>query len=124
VALCPALAVLFAALVMCLGYAAHGADAPATGPMTTMSATAVQANTSATHHAKTIAHPAGCPAGDVCCDPVAHGVRAVRAATDQPLHAVLPRTLSLPRADAPARFPGLPPVRGAADLYVLQVQRI
>jgi hypothetical protein len=123
VALCPALAVLFAALVMCLGYVAHGADAPAAAPMTTMSATAVQANTSATQHARTIAHPADCPAGDVCCDPVTHGVRAVRAATDQPLQAVLPRTLSVSRADAPARFPALPPARGAPDLHVLQVQR-
>ncbi|WP_406464816.1 hypothetical protein OH768_53030 [Streptomyces sp. NBC_01622] len=124
VALCPALAVLFAALVMCLGSMAHGADAPAAVPMTAMSATAVQANTSATPHAKTIVHPADCPAGDVCCDPVAHGVRAVRTAPAEPLPAILPRMQSLSGPDIPASFPGLPPARGAPDLHVLQVQRI
>jgi len=124
VALCPALAVLFAALVMCLGSLAHGTDDPAAAPMTTMSATAVPADTSATHHTKTIAHPADCPAGDVCCDPVAHGARAVRTAPTEPLPAILPRVQSLPGPDTPAGLPGLPPARGAPDLHVLQVQRI
>ncbi len=124
VALCPALAVLVAALVMCLGSMAHGADAPAAVPMTAMSATAVRADTSATHHAQTIGHPAGCPAGDVCCAPVTHGVRAVRTTPAGPVSVNLPRMRSLPGPDAPADFPGLPPARGAPDLHVLQVQRI
>jgi hypothetical protein len=124
VALCPALAVLFAALVMCLGSMTHSAESPAAAPMTTMSATAAQTHTSATHHATTIAHPADCPAGDMCCDPVAQGVRAVRIAPAQPLSAILPRVQGLPRPDTPARSPGLPPTRSAPNLHVLQVQRI
>jgi hypothetical protein len=123
VALCPALSVLFAALLMCLGYTAHGTDAPAAALVTTMSATAAKTHTSATHHVATIAHPADCPAGDVCCDPVAHGVRAVRTAPAEPLPAIPPRLQSLVGPDTPARIPGLPPSQGAPDLHVLQVLR-
>ncbi|MBK3563602.1 hypothetical protein [Streptomyces sp. MBT62] len=124
VALCPALAVLFAALVMCLGALAHATEAPAAAPMTTMSVTAVPADASGTHHARTFADPGGCPAGDVCCDPVAHGVRAVRTAPAEPLPAILPAVRSSLGPGTPARCPALPPARGAPDLHVLQVQRI
>jgi hypothetical protein len=122
-ALCPALALLFAALVMCLGYVAHGTSDQVAAPMTTMSATTAPTTPSATHHVKAIAHPADCPAGDVCCDPVAHGVRAVFAAPTQPLPAILPRIPSLPRPDTPSCSLRPPPTRGAPDLHVLQVQR-
>ncbi|QQM47428.1 hypothetical protein [Streptomyces liliifuscus] len=122
-ALCPALAVLLAALVMCLGYAAHNASDQAAAPMATMSATAAQTTPSATHHVKVIAHQADCPAGDVCCDPVAHGVRAVLAAPTQPPPAILPPMPSPPRSDTPSCSTDLPPTRGAPDLHVLQVQR-
>nr|WP_258404854.1 hypothetical protein [Streptomyces sp. F12] len=122
-ALCPALAVLLAALVMCLGYTAHNASDQAAAPMTTMSATAAQTTPSATHHVKAIAHQADCPAGDVCCNPVAHGVRAVLAAPTQPPPTILPRTPSPPRPDTPLCSTESPPTRGAPDLHVLQVQR-
>ncbi|MFI6407459.1 hypothetical protein [Streptomyces sp. NPDC050548] len=122
-ALCPALAVLFAALVMCLGALAHGTDAPAAASMTTMSGMTVPADTWGNHHGKTFSDPGDCPAGDVCCDPVAHGVRAVRHAPAEPLSAPLPALQGSPGPGTPARCPALPPARGAPDLHVLQVQR-
>ncbi|MBC9723917.1 hypothetical protein [Streptomyces sp. TRM68367] len=124
-ALCPALAVLLAALVICLGFLAHGQrDAPVTASTTTMSATAVPTGTPAEHHASTAAHPSDCLPGDVCCSPAADGVRAVPAAPAQPLPAVLPRLPDLPRQlNTPSRFADPAPTCRAPDLHVLQVQR-
>ncbi|MER5906160.1 hypothetical protein ABT150_39805 [Streptomyces mirabilis] len=121
-ALCPALAVLLAALVMCLGYMAHGISDPAAAPATAMSATVAQAHTSTEQH-HVAAHPVDCPAGDVCCDPVAHGVRAVLATPAQPLPTVLPRTPDLPRPGTSSRCAEPPPTGRSPDLHVLQVQR-
>ncbi|GHG01713.1 hypothetical protein GCM10018777_10470 [Streptomyces albogriseolus] len=122
-ALCPALAVLLAALVICLGAVAHGQSTPATASMTTMSATAAPTDTPAEHHATTAAHPSDCLPGDVCCRP-ADGVRAVLATPSQPLPAVLPRMPDLPRQpDTPALSTGPASACLAPDLHVLQVQR-
>ncbi|MFG3364130.1 hypothetical protein ACIPWY_06730 [Streptomyces sp. NPDC090032] len=126
-ALCPALGMLLAALVMCLGPAAHGADG---SPPAVASATAV---TSTQHHMQSSTHPDGvetvarrsdCPAGDTCCDPVSRGVRAVLSAPAQPHSAVLPRIPAAAMPDPPPPGPaGLPPAVTATDLHVLQVQR-
>lgn len=124
-ALCPALAVLLAALVICLGFLAHGqSDAPAIASTTTMSATAIPTGTPVEHHATTAAHPSGCLPDDVCCSPAADGVRAVPAAPAQPLPAVLPRMPDIPKQlDTPSRFADPAPTCRAPDLHVLQVQR-
>ncbi|MFD3473752.1 hypothetical protein [Streptomyces sp. NPDC058695] len=139
-ALCPALSVLFgvlfAALVMCLGPAAHG-----TGGMTDSSLPAVTSVASFTsltpgvaaqhhvrsahpHTAETVARRSACPDGDRCCDPVSRGVRAVLSAPAQPHPAVLPRMPAAAMAEAPPpSASGLPPSGTASDLHVLQVQR-
>ncbi|MFF1688288.1 MULTISPECIES: hypothetical protein [unclassified Streptomyces] len=129
-ALCPALGVLLAALVMCLGPAAHGTDgATDSSPPAVASATAV---TSTQHHVQsahpdvveTVARRSDCPAGDTCCDPVSRGVRAVLSAPAQPHSAVLPRIPAAAMPDPPPPGPaGLPPAGTAPDLHVLQVQR-
>ncbi|WP_328690214.1 hypothetical protein OHA74_13650 [Streptomyces phaeochromogenes] len=123
-AFCPALAVLLAALVICLGSVAHGQSAPDTASMTTMSATAVPTGTPAEHHAATSAHPSGCLPGDVCCRPATDSAQAVLAAPAQPHPAVLPRTPDLPGPpDTPLTSTGPAPTCRAPDLHVLQVQR-
>ncbi|WP_330324563.1 hypothetical protein [Streptomyces pseudovenezuelae] len=124
-ALCPALAVLFATLVMCLGFATHAGSDGHAAAMTSLSArAAVAAGTPAEHRSVPTAHPGGCPAGDVCCAPAAHGVGGVPAAPVQPLPAILPRMPHLPmRQDGPAFLAQAPPTGGAPDLHVLQVQR-
>lgn len=120
-ALCPALAVLLAALVVCLGPLAHATSAPAAAPATTMSAMAVSP---ADHETKTVTQPADCPDGDTCCAPAAHGVHAVLAAPVQPLPVLLPRMPDLPGPpDSAPRRTEPPPATGAPDLHVLQVQR-
>ncbi|WP_210592375.1 hypothetical protein [Streptomyces sp. GESEQ-35] len=122
-ALCPALAVLLAALAICLGLAAHSQSAPATGAMTTMSAAAVVTDVPAEHHAPASAHPADCHPGDACCHPVV-GVRAVLATPVQYVPAILPRMPDLPRQpDTSSRTAAPAPACRAPDLHVLQVQR-
>ncbi|MEV7069114.1 hypothetical protein AB0N97_41155 [Streptomyces collinus] len=123
-ALCPALAVLLAALVICLGFAGHGQSAPAAASTTTASTTAVLTGAPAEHHTTTAAHPSDCRPGDTCCRAAADGVRAVLAAPTQPLPAILPRTPEIPRQPDTARLTAEPtPVCRAPDLHVLQVQR-
>ena len=121
VALCPALAVLLAALVICLGSLPHATSDPADVPMTTMSATAA---TPADHPTKAVTHQADCHAGDTCCTPAAQGVQAVLAAPVQPQPVLLPRTPDLPGPpDSAPRHTEPPPTACAPDLHVLQVQR-
>ncbi|GAA1262529.1 MULTISPECIES: hypothetical protein [Streptomyces] len=129
-ALCPALSVLLAALVMCLGPAAHGTDGTADGSLPTV--TSVAAGSATQHHARsaypaaveTVARRGDCPAGDRCCDPASRGVRAVLSAPAQPHPAVLPRMPAATMPDAPPPSPsGLPPSGTAPDLHVLQIQR-
>ncbi|MFE5022685.1 hypothetical protein ACFRAO_04935 [Streptomyces sp. NPDC056656] len=129
-ALCPALSVLLAALVMCLGPAVHGTDGMADGSLPTV--TSVKAGSATQHHAQsahphlveTVARRGDCPAGDRCCDPVSRGVRAVLSAPAQPHSAVLPRMPAAAMPDAPPPSPaGLPPSGTAPDLHVLQIQR-
>ena len=124
-ALCPALAVLLAALVICLGFLDHGqSDAPVTASTTRVSATAVPTSTPPEHDATTAAHPSDCLPDDVCCSPAADGVRAAPAAPTQPLPAVLPRMADLPKQlDTQPRFVDPAPTCRAPDLHVLQVQR-
>ncbi|WP_405655930.1 hypothetical protein OG581_46355 [Streptomyces sp. NBC_01386] len=129
-ALCPALSVLLAALVMCLGPAAHGTDGTADGSLPTV--TSVAAGSATQHHARsaypatveTVARRGDCPAGDRCCDPASRGVRAVLSAPAQPHPAVLPRMPAAAMPDAPPPSPsGLAPSGTAPDLHVLQIQR-
>ncbi len=123
-ALGPALVLLLAALVACLGFAAHADSSQPAASMTTVSAPAIPAADPADHHAALVAHPADCPAGDVCCVPAGDRVRAVLVAPAQPPHALLPRTPDLPRQPdtlPPATEPV--PTGRAPDLHVLQVQR-
>ncbi|MGW9028095.1 hypothetical protein ACWGQ5_28845 [Streptomyces sp. NPDC055722] len=122
-ALCPALAVLFTALVMCLGFVAHDSGEQATAPMTTMAAAPLPADAPDQHQAMPAAHPADCPFGSACCDPAIHDVRAVMALPAQPVPAVLPRMPDLPRPDAPSSSGVLDPPGSDPDLHVLQVQR-
>ncbi|MFL5994952.1 MAG: hypothetical protein ACJ736_11685 [Streptomyces sp.] len=122
---CPALAVLFVALLVCLGFAAHADSGDHAAAMTSLSArAAVAAGTPAEHGSVPTTHPGGCPAGDACCAPAVHGVGGVLAAPAQPLPAILPRMPHLPtRQDGPAFLAQAPPTGGAPDLHVLQVQR-
>ncbi|MFI1721946.1 hypothetical protein [Streptomyces sp. NPDC020489] len=123
-ALWPALVVLLAALVACLGFAAHADSSQAAASMTMVSAPAIPAAAPADHHAASVAHPADCPAGDVCCVPAGDRVRAVLVAPAQPLHAILPRTPDLPsQPDTTARSTEPVLTGRAPDLHVLQVQR-
>ncbi|MCE7048812.1 hypothetical protein [Streptomyces purpurascens] len=106
-ALCPALAVLLAAVVMCLGYAEHGTGDDRAG-----------------HHAVTAVHLDDCPTGDACCAPAVHPAAGVLAAPVQPMPALLPRMPDLPRRQgSPALLAQPPPASGAPDLHVLQVLR-
>ena len=124
-ALGPALVVLLAALVVCLGYAAHDDSSPAAASMTTVAATANPAGIPADHHATAVAHRTGCPAGDMCCGPASDGLRAVLIAPAQPLQAILPRTPDLPTQPDPLVLSAEPVTTGRTpDLHVLQVQRI
>lgn len=133
-ALCPALAVLLMALVLCLGYAPHAPRNVATAPVTTLSAVQTSSHGPAEHravtvtavaerHTVTVTKSGGCPSGDMCCAQDSHGVRAVLPAAAQLLPAVLRRVPSLPGPATVACALGLTPTRGAPDLHVLQVQR-
>ncbi|MEU5112884.1 hypothetical protein AB0G64_15420 [Streptomyces longwoodensis] len=115
--------VLLAAVVACLGFAAHAESSQAAPSMTTVSAPAIPAAAPADHHAASVAHLADCPAGDVCCVPAGDRVRAVLVAPAQPLHAILPLS-DLPRQPDTSPLSTEPVSTGRApDLHVLQVQR-
>ncbi|MER6011939.1 hypothetical protein [Streptomyces bluensis] len=128
-ALCPALLVLLATLVMCLGSVSHADSGPAgttmtsMGPMAPASVDALPGGAFTSHHGTTGAHPAGCPYGDVCCGPAADGVRAVLAAPVQPVPAVLPRVPITPTPGISSRCAAAAPTGRSPDLHVLQVQR-
>ncbi|MFI8893498.1 hypothetical protein [Streptomyces paradoxus] len=123
-ALCPALAVLLATLVICLGFVGHGQSTAAADSTTTVSTMAVLTGAPADHHPTAATHPSDCRPGDTCCRTADDRVRAVLAVPAQPLPAVLPRTPELPRQPDTARPAAeTTPVCGAPDLHVLQVQR-
>lgn len=122
-ALRPALITLLAALMFCLGYAAHDHSDPAAAPMATVSAATNSPGTPATHRTTTAAHPADCPAGNVCCRQTIDGAQAVLAAPAQPQPAVLSRMSSLTRPDTASRAAEPTPICRAPDLHILQVQR-
>ncbi|WP_405613432.1 hypothetical protein [Streptomyces sp. NBC_00076] len=125
-ALCPALAALLTALVMCLGSPAHetSGHASAAPSMAAMITAKTPAGSWPTHHVVASAHPGDCHSGDERCAQSAHGGRAVLPAAPQPLPVVLPRVPSLAAPAASARAPGPSPTRSAPGLHVLQVQRI
>ncbi|MFI5674432.1 hypothetical protein [Streptomyces cellulosae] len=123
VALRPALAVLLAALVVCLGYVPHGHRAPAAAA-THLSAAAGLTAVTVDRPAPKVTHPADCPSRDGCCGPVGAGATAVRVATAHPFQATLPRSPDLPRQPyTAARAVEPSPACRAPDLHVLQVQR-
>ncbi|MFF3875204.1 hypothetical protein [Streptomyces sp. NPDC001978] len=123
-ALCPALALLLAALVMCLGYAAHDSGEQAAAPMTAMSVAQQPTGIPAQHQALPVAHSVDCPSHDMCCGSAIHDIRTVLTAPAQPLpSANLPRIPSILRPAPPACSADPPPTGGAPDLHVLQVQR-
>ncbi|MFC8194807.1 hypothetical protein ACFUTV_05355 [Streptomyces sp. NPDC057298] len=110
-ALCPALAVLLAVLVTCLGYVpSHGPAAPPSVPVTTVS----------------VAHERlGSPAErDQCCGLPTRESRAVLPVGAHPLPAVAARMPAVARPARASHAPVPPPPHGAPDLHVLQVQRI
>ena len=123
---CSALAVVLAALVVCLACVAPANGASGTASMTTMSAEAIPEGASTEQHGapSAAAHSTDCPSGDTCCGSATDGVRAILAAPAQPLPAVLPRMPDLPQQpDAASRSIPPTPTARAPDLHVLQVQR-
>ncbi|MFD4261335.1 hypothetical protein ACFWR9_27820 [Streptomyces sp. NPDC058534] len=126
-ALGPALALLLAALVMCLGYGAHGAVGGHASPVTAMagaSSAQAPADGSIAYHTTSSVHQNDCPAGEVCCTSAIHLGGTVPVAPVQPAPAVLPRTPRLPEPPAgPPLLASRPLPDEAPDLHVLQVQR-
>lgn len=126
-ALCPALAVLLAAVVMCLGYAEHGGSGDGAVPMAAMTdATGLPMapGDPAGQHAVPGVHLGDCPAGDECCASAVHAVAGVLAAPVQTMPVLLPRSPDGPRwQDGTALLAQPPPASGAPDLHVLQVLR-
>jgi hypothetical protein len=122
----PALGVLLATLMMCLGSVAHvGTDRAAEAtPVPAPAAVETGVDQRAGHRAAAAARSDDCPPRDVCCGQADHGVRAVLPASVAPLPAVLPRLPgSRCGSDTGIRAPGLAPTGGPPDLHVLQVQR-
>jgi len=115
VALSPALAVLLATLVMCLGYGVYDRGERAAAPVAEVSAPVSVGE-----------ERLGSPGEDhdKCCGRPFREIRAVLPVAAQPLPAVLPHLPFVPRPAAPSHSPGPPSPRGAPDLHVLQVQRI
>lgn len=123
-ALCSALAVLFAALVVCLGYPAHGGDSDSSAAMTNISGAHLPTGNPTGRHGVPAAHPGDCPAGGTCCAPAAHDVPVILAAPSHTPPVLLPRTPDLPLpSHTPAFLAHAPPAGTAPDLHVLQVQR-
>ncbi|MGY3205900.1 hypothetical protein [Streptomyces sp. TE5632] len=123
--LCPALAVLLAALVVCLGYAGHsGAEGDAAPPTALSADRTVAAGSPAEHPVMSLVGQGDCSPGNPCCSPVVHDVPAALGAPTQTPPLVLTRVPGFP---CPERHPAVlaqpPPVHGAPDLHVLQVQR-
>ncbi|MGW1274745.1 hypothetical protein, partial [Streptomyces sp. NPDC002491] len=136
--LCAALAMLLAAVALCLGSTPHTAPAPhaagsphaatavaAATPVTVTTAARAQADgRSAAHQTTASAHPGDCHTGDGCCARPAHGGPALVPTAPQPLPVVLPCSPAPVRQTLPVRATGLPPSGNAPDLHVLKVQRI
>ncbi|WP_237408045.1 hypothetical protein [Streptomyces sp. M2CJ-2] len=123
--LCPALAVLLAALVVCLGYAGHGgAEKDAAPPTAPSAGGTVVTGTPAGHPVMSLVRQGDCSPGDPCCSPAVHDVPAVLGAPTQTPPLALTR---MPGFPCPERHPAVlaqpPPVHSAPDLHVLQVQR-
>lgn len=115
-ALCPALAVLLGALVLCLGYATHGSNGDRAAAMTGISGVQVPTGDMTDHHAVPAAH-----SGD---RPAVHDVRVILAAPSHHPAVFLPRLPDLPRpVGTPAFLAHAPPTGAGPDLHVLQVQR-
>ncbi|MEU9187422.1 hypothetical protein AB0D14_23360 [Streptomyces sp. NPDC048484] len=107
----PALAVLLAVLVACLGYVPpHGRAAPPSVPVLAVSVTHERLGSPAEH--------------DQCCGLPTREARAVLPVGAHPLPAPVPRMPVVAHPATASRAPVLPPARGAPDLHVLQVQRI
>ena len=123
--LCPALGVLLAALVVCLGYAEHGGSGKnAAAPTAVSAVTAAAAGIPAGHHVPPVAQQGDCPSGDTCCSPAAHDAAGVLGAPTPSLPVALPRVPGFPSPEqGPTVLAQPPPVHGAPDLHVLQVQR-
>ena len=123
-ALCSALAVLFAALVVCLGYPAHGGTSDSSAAMTNISGAHLPTGDPTGRHCVPAAHSGDCPTGDTCCAPAVHDVPVIRAAPPYASLVLLPRMPDLPlQSGAPAFLAHAPPTGAAPDLHVLQVQR-
>lgn len=123
-ALCSALAVLLAALVVCLGYPAHDGDSDSSAAMTSISGVQLPTGNPTGHHGSPAAHSGDCPAGGTCCAPVVHDVPVILAAPSHTSPVLLPRTPDLPLpSGTPAFLAHAPPAGAAPDLHVLQVQR-
>ncbi|NGO12636.1 hypothetical protein G5C60_34760 [Streptomyces sp. HC44] len=118
-ALCPALALLLATLVMCLGCGMYDREERAAAPL-------VAAPDSVASVASMAEERLGSPAGhnDACSGTPSHEIRAVLPVAALPLPAVLARVPFVPRPAAASYSPALPAARAAPDLHVLQVQRI
>ncbi|MFD4685891.1 hypothetical protein [Streptomyces sp. NPDC058461] len=132
-ALCPVLAVLIAALLLCLGPTGHAAADRGTAPTAAAPAGATAPHPASeapsagghrTDHHPVAAHPGPCPSDGECCTRSPHGAHAVLPAAPQPVPVVLPRLPVHAAGAAVPRAPGLPSARGAPDLHVLQIQRI
>ncbi|MEU2596509.1 hypothetical protein ABZ678_05005 [Streptomyces hirsutus] len=123
--LCPALAVLLAALVVCLGHAGHSGAKDDAAPSTAMSTgRTVAAGPPAGHHITPPVRQSDCSPGGTCCSSVVHDVAGVLGAPTQTLPLVLTRMPGFPRPEqCPTVLAQPPPVHSAPDLHVLQVQR-
>ncbi|GAA3245407.1 hypothetical protein GCM10010469_00460 [Streptomyces labedae] len=125
--LCPALAVLLGAVVMCLGYAADRDSGYRTAPMTSMTSVSplpMPPGSPVEHHAMPTVHTGEYVSGDVCCSAAVHAGAAMLVAPVHPMPVVLPRMPDLPRRQDSPTLLALPsPASGAPDLHVLQVLR-
>ncbi|MFG3517033.1 hypothetical protein [Streptomyces bobili] len=122
----PALGVLLATLMMCLGSVAHVGTDRAADAVPVAASAAVEAGTDQRvgHRAAVVARSDDCPPRDECCGQTDRGVRAVLPASVAPLPAVLPRLPGSPcGSDTGIRALVLPLSGGPPDLHVLQVQR-
>ncbi|MFH9828376.1 MULTISPECIES: hypothetical protein [Streptomyces] len=122
----PALGVLLATLMMCLGSVAHVGTDRAADAVPVAAPAAVEAGTDQRvgHRAAVVARSDDCPPRDECCGQTDRGVRAVLPASVAPLPAVLPRLPGSPcGSDTGIRALVLPLSGGPPDLHVLQVQR-
>ncbi|MFE9608015.1 hypothetical protein [Streptomyces sp. NPDC006012] len=128
-ALCPVLAVLLAALVVCLGSTAHAGSGEHVSAVSGVSGTQMQTGVSGTQMPTgdpTVHHTVStdCPPGGECCAPAVHEARRILAAPSHPLPVLLPRSPDVQKPPGTATYLAqAPPTATAPDLHVLQVQR-